>query len=215
MGEAENKQVEAGQSNNESAKSAEAQAGSEGQQKADEQNKQAEAGQEEQGKEKEGDTQKTAEKAPEKYESFTLPEGLELNPELLGKFEELAKGYNLTQDKAQGLVDMASQLVADVQKKQAEQWDKIRDQWVKDIKEDKEFGGAKFGETMERANRTVRSFFSDVFVKFIQDTGYGDNPELIKGLAKIDKALSEDKVVDGKPANTQDMGAKTLYPNQK
>lgn len=214
--EAEIKQAEAGQSNNESANAGDAQAGADGQQKAGEQGEvKPEAGQQAQGEKKEGDAQKTAEKAPEKYESFKMPEGMDINADLLGKFNELAKGYNLTQEKAQGLVDMAGQLVADVQKKQAEQWDKIRDEWVKEIKEDKEFGGAKFNETLERANRTVRTFFSPTFIKFIQETGYGDNPELIKGLAKIDRQLSEDKMVDGQPSGTQEVGAKTLYPNMK
>lgn len=138
--------------------------------------------------------------APEAYADFTFPEGAEPDKATVEKFTALAKELNIPQEKAQELMNLAINNLAEATKKQGEAWAEIRENWVKEIKEDKEFGGEKFEGTLEQAKRTLRNYGSDELEKFISDTGYGDNPHLIRMLAKIDKALGEDKIVQGKEA---------------
>ena len=157
---------------------------------------------------------KPAEGAPEKYETFVAPEGVTLDQEMLGKFSGVAKELNLPQAGAQKLVDLAVEHSKQIIASQQSQWAEIRQEWVSEIKADKEFGGEKFNETVVSAKRALGKFGSEKLVQFLDSTGYGDNAELIRLLARVDKATREDKTVDGDPAKENKSAAETLYPNQ-
>lgn len=153
--------------------------------------------------------------APEKYEDFTFPEGMKVDPGMLDKFTGMAKDLNLPQTKAQELMDMASEHAKLLAGQQQEQWAEIREGWVKDLKEDKEFGGDKFNETCDRARRVLKKYGSEKLADFLESTGYGDNSELIRTFARIDKATGEDKVVDGGPSGESNMSlAEKIYGNK-
>lgn len=151
--------------------------------------------------------------APEKYNDFAIPKGVELDVE---KVSELAKGFNLPQKGAQKLVDVVSSELEAMAKSNADAWNKTRDDWVSEIKTDKEFGGTNFNETVERSNRTLRKFGSEGLINYFRQTGLGDHPDLIKAFAKIDKALGDDKLIDGD--NGDDLSNKSpaqiMYPYQ-
>lgn len=148
--------------------------------------------------------------APEAYD-FNFSDGYNVDTETLGKFTELAKGLDLTQEDAQKVMDLAVENMANAQKIQEQAWLKQREEWAKDIKADKDFGGEKFNETMERAKRSIANFFGEDVLTFLDATGYGDHPGLLKGLAKIDMAVGEDKIVDGKPSEQMKSQAERLY----
>ena len=153
--------------------------------------------------------------APETYETFKLPEGTTVNEELMGEFNALAKEMNLPQESAQKIIDMVPKQFEAFAAKQAEDWKGTREAWVKDIKEDKELGGEKLNETLERANRTLRNFGSDGLKDFLADSGFGDSSDLVRMLVKLDVALGEDYVVDGKPSSEKGKSAaETLYSGQ-
>lgn len=149
--------------------------------------------------------------APEAYADFNFSEGYNVDTAIMEKFTELAKGLDLTQEDAQKVMDLAVENMANAQKIQEQAWLKQRDDWVKDIKADKDFGGEKFNETMERAKRSVANFFGDDVLKFLDATGYGDHPGLLKGLAKIDMAVGEDKFVDGRPSEQMKSVADRIF----
>ena len=48
--------------------------------------------------------------APEAYEDFTLPEGMEMDADVLGEFQSLAKELNIPQAKPQQLTDFQTHL---------------------------------------------------------------------------------------------------------
>lgn len=153
--------------------------------------------------------------APESYADFTYPEGTEPDKVMIEKFVTLAKELNIPQEKAQALVDLSIASAADNAKKQSDEWMSVRENWTKEIKEDKEFGGQNFDNTLEHAKRTLRNYGSDVLQKFIEDTGYGDNPDFIRMLAKIDKAMGEDKIVEGKEWTPNKAPHEILYGDTK
>lgn len=158
--------------------------------------------------------------APEKYENFSAPEGVELDTETLGEFTAVAKELNLSQEKAQKLVDFGPKILQKAQEVQMQKWVEIREGWVSDLKADKEFGGDKLPETVERAKRALSKFGDEKLVKLLLPpnkggTGFGDNDALIKLLARVDKATSEDTVVDGGSSGKDNRSAaEVLYPNQ-
>ena len=132
---------------------------------------------------------------PEKYEDFKLPEGFESNSEILENFKTIAKETGLSQEKAQGFVDLACQLVQKTQQENESAFMETRKEWRKALQSDPDFGGIKFNHTINAANRALNKAGSPELVEFLQESGFGDHPELIKMLAKFDKMTAEDHTV--------------------
>jgi len=140
----------------------------------------------------------TVETAPIEYTDFSLPEGLNVPEENIASFKEMAKTAGLSQEQAQKVLDsQASALLAQTE---AAELHKTQEQkaWVDELKKDADFGGAKMTETVERANRAIRQFGSPELITLLKDTGYANNPHVVRMLAKFDRAMSEDKLVEGK-----------------
>jgi len=134
---------------------------------------------------------------------------------MLDKFTGVAKELGVSQENAQRLMDLAAENSSTVIEQQRAAWDKMRDGWVNEIKSDKDFGGGKFNETIERAKRTLKSYDTEGELgKFLEETGFGDHPGVIRVLARIDKAMSEDRTVDGKPGKPDTRSAaQVIYGN--
>ncbi|WP_260750047.1 peptidase [Escherichia coli] len=134
--------------------------------------------------------------APEKYE-FQVAEGVELDTEALKDFEPVARELNLTNEQAQKLVDAYPKILAGVQHRQAEAWQKTTEQWAADVKADKEIGGDKLISNLSAAQRALDQFGTPELKEYLNTTGLGNHPDLVKTFVKIGKAMSEDGMVTG------------------
>ena len=138
-----------------------------------------------------------APKAPEKYESFTLPDGVKLEPEVEAKIAATAKEFGLPQEGAQKLANAA----IDMQKNFVSQMDTkiaaIRAEWEQNSRTDKEFGGDNFDVNLAVANTAVRAFGSPAFKQLLKDSGVGSHPEFIRTFLNIGKSISQDTLVSG------------------
>ncbi|WP_284999982.1 peptidase [Escherichia coli] len=134
--------------------------------------------------------------APEKYE-FTAGEGVELDTEALKDFEPVARDLNLTNEQAQKLVDAYPKILAGVQQRQAEAWQKQTEGWAETVKADKEIGGDKLTANLSAAQRALEQFGDPELKEYLDSTGLGNHPALVKAFIKVGKAMSEDKVVTG------------------
>lgn len=167
------------------------------------------------GEKKEGD--KPSEKkegnkpegAPEKYE-FQAAEGVELDTEALRDFEPVAREMNLTNEQAQKLVDVYPKILAGVQQRQVEAWQQTTEQWAADVKADKEIGGDKLLSNLSAAQRALDQFGTPELKTYLNDTGLGNHPDLVKAFVKIGKAMSEDGMVTG-GNDGQRSAAEVLY----
>ncbi|KSX62268.1 peptidase [Enterobacter sp. 50588862] len=155
------------------------------------------------------DKEQKPEGAPEKYE-FTAGEGVELDTEALKDFEPVARELNLTNEQAQKLVDAYPKILAGVQQRQAEAWQAQTEQWAADVKADKEIGGDKLTANLSAAQRALDMFGGPVLKEYLNTTGLGNHPELVKTFVKIGKAMSEDGMVDGSNQG-QRSAAEVLY----
>lgn len=151
-----------------------------------------------------------AEGAPEKYE-FTQPEGQELNESVLGAFSEVAKELNLTQEAAQNILSKVAPVIA---AQQSEAVTAVRTQWVESSRSDKEFGGEKLNENLAVAKKAMAQFGTPELAALLEQTGLGDNPEVIRAFYRAGKAISEDTFVAGQIQQTGKDAAKTMFPNQ-
>lgn len=147
--------------------------------------------------------------APEKYE-FQAAEGVELDTEALKEFEPVAREMNLTNEQAQKLVDVYPKILAGVQQRQAEAWQQTTEQWAADVKADKEIGGDKLTSNLSAAQRALDQFGTPELKEYLNTTGLGNHPDLVKTFVKIGKAMSEDGMVTG-GNDGQRSAAEVLY----
>lgn len=166
----------------------------------------------------EGDTgsDEGSEGAPEEYEDFDAPEGVELDPEALGKFKEIAKANNLSQDQAQQYVGIAAELIQKQQDALVGEVLAIREKWVADAKADAEFGGEQLDANLAVAQRGLDAYATPELRKLFDETGLGNHPEIIRTFVKIGKTVAEDKIVSGGTTATPQADlASRLYPSMK
>ncbi|CZY54378.1 peptidase [Enterobacter hormaechei] len=158
---------------------------------------------------KSDDKEQKQEGAPEKYE-FTAGEGVELDADALKDFEPVARDLNLTNEQAQKLVDAYPKILAGVQQRQAEAWQKQTEGWAETVKADKEIGGDKLTANLSAAQRALDQFGTPELKEYLNATGLGNHPDLVKTFVKIGKAMSEDGMVTGKESG-QRSAAEVLY----
>ncbi|HAS1739594.1 peptidase [Enterobacter hormaechei] len=143
------------------------------------------------------DKEQKQEGAPEKYE-FKPAEGQELDAAALEQFEPIARELNLTNEQAQKMVDLyGTKIMPMVQKQQAEAWQKQTEGWAETVKADKEIGGDKLTANLSAAQRALEQFGDPELKEYLDSTGLGNHPALVKAFIKVGKAMSEDKVVTG------------------
>lgn len=156
------------------------------------------------------DKEQKQEGAPEKYE-FKPAEGQELDTAALEQFEPIARELNLTNEQAQKMVDLyGAKIMPMVQQQQVEAWQKTTEQWAADVKADKEIGGDKLTGNLSAAQRALAQFGTPELKEYLEGTGLGNHPELVKAFVKIGKAMSEDGMVDGSNQG-QRSAAEVLY----
>lgn len=142
-------------------------------------------------KAKEPDKKEEKPVVPEKYE-FKAPEGVEqLDPQALAVFEPIAKELGLSQEQAQKLVDIYPQ----IQQQQAEAWSKQVTDWGDQVKADKEIGGDKLTASVGQAQKALDQFGTPALREYLESSGLGNHPELVRAFAKVGKMMSEDKII--------------------
>lgn len=146
---------------------------------------------------------------PEKYE-FKAPEGVEqLDPQALAVFEPIAKELGLSQEQAQKLVDIYPQ----IQQQQAEAWSKQVTDWGDQVKADKEIGGDKLTASVGQAQKALDQFGTPALREYLESSGLGNHPELVRAFAKVGKMMSEDKIIMPNQGG-QRSAADVLYGNK-
>lgn len=151
--------------------------------------------------------------APEKYEDFKVPEGMELDEKAIEEFTPLAKELNLSQEQAQKLVDFQAKFQEGLLEQQTEAWDTLQDHWRSQVKEDKEVGGKAFDESIAAATAALKEFGTPELQEALVTTGMGNHPEVVRVFARIGKAIGEDKIRTGNSAsNAPKSAADLLYP---
>ncbi len=128
---------------------------------------------------------------PLKYESFTLPEGVTLEQEQLGKYTDVLGKHRVPQEAVQELVNLfvAEQTKAADQARQAneEAWGRVRDGWIDKFVTDPEMGGNRQDTTVKACGAVLerfgQQFGRDREAALRQDleiTGMTNHPELIR-----------------------------------
>ncbi|CAB4165241.1 putative protease [uncultured Caudovirales phage] len=155
----------------------------------------------------EGTQQAAPAGAPEKYEAFTVPEGVTLDDAARTNLETFAKDLNLTQEQAQKLLDRDLAAAASSSEALQANFQSTVAQWVEAAKTDPVIGGAEFDKNLGVAKAGMDRFATDDMKALLRETNFGNHPTVIKHFHALGKLLEQDKFVQGQKAPT---GAKTL-----
>lgn len=161
------------------------------------------------------DSQQKPAGAPETYAAFTLPEGVTLETEVVTELQGLAKDLNLTQEQAQKLADREVKQRDAFATKQADAITAVHEQWATTSKADKEFGGDNLTANLAIAKKAMDKFAAPEMKQWLEASGLGNHPEVIRTFFRIGKAISEDSFVQGGNTPPANRDARSFYPNSQ
>lgn len=150
--------------------------------------------------------------APEKYEDFKLPEGMQADVPVMGEFTALAKELNLPQEAAQKLVDIGTRMQQGNAEHLMATIEAQGEKWGTDSKADKEFGGDKFDENLAVAKQALDKFGTPELKTLLVQSKLGNHPEVLRFFYRAGQAISQDGFTPGRQgAGAKD--ARGMYAN--
>jgi hypothetical protein len=167
------------------------------------------------------------------YADFSLPEGMEFNPALMGEFKTTLAGLRLNQEQAQLVADLGvkqaqslwqqfseankQQQVAlaeafkvgegSVQAKEFVQPEFVKQQaaqWSAAVQADKELGGEQLAENLAVARKALNTLGSPQLLQLLDKSGLGNHPDLVRAFFRAGRMMAEDAVL---PGGTKPAGA--------
>ncbi|MGH8810369.1 MAG: hypothetical protein ACREXO_00100 [Advenella sp.] len=137
-----------------------------------------------------------ADKVPEKYEFKSPVEGQELDAEMAASLDPVARELGLNNEQAQKLVDIyGKDILPKIEARQQENWAKQTEAWANEVKTDKEIGGDAFVANVGLAQKALDTFAPAGLREYLETTGLGNHPDLVRCFVKVGKAMSEDSMV--------------------
>jgi len=150
--------------------------------------------------------------------ALTSPEGFEAGQTVLDDLTAYAKEHGLSNDQAQAQLGRELSMLKQSEEVFVEKYEKMAEdqkaQWLEDVKNDPEIGGEKFGISVSKAKRIIDKYGSDKLKQQLNESGYGNNPEVIRLFAKVSELDKEDSHENGgRPLTEEQSRAAVLYPN--
>lgn len=130
-----------------------------------------------------------------KYD-LAVPEETSLTDTEVESLKAYAKEKGLSKDQAQELLNQRHEAKEDLISRYKSEQDTLRTQWLDAAKNDKEFGGQHFAQNVEFAKRSLEKFATPGIVEYLNQTGLGNNPEVIRLFYRIGKSMSNDSIVN-------------------
>jgi hypothetical protein len=124
-----------------------------------------------------------------------------------------AKENNLTNEQANDLVKRDESLLTNYKERIISEHKNVTDQWASMSKADKEIGGENLNKNISLARSAINRFGSDGFKDYLESTGVGNHPEVIRLFSKIGKAMADDSFDIAKPKSQEKTLAERLYPD--
>jgi len=137
-------------------------------------------------------------KPPEdgKYD-LKMPDGIELDGEMAKALAPDFKELGLSNAQAQKLVDKYIEVQRTKFQSQNEQWGETVSGWVTQAKEDKEIGGDRWDDTVTAGRLAVEKFGTPALREYLNASGGGNHPEVIRFMAKVGGLLKDDNPASG------------------
>jgi hypothetical protein len=133
-----------------------------------------------------------------------MPEGMEFDTALAERAAPVLKELNLTQDQAMKVAEVVmAQRVASAEEAAAQYADQMAQQqsdWIVAMKGDEEIGGPGGDATeanIATAKKVVDAFAEEGFRDWLDQTGLGSHPEMIRLMLRVSQKLNLEEDVPG------------------
>ena len=140
-----------------------------------------------------------------------LGDDLVLEPKELEEIVSFAKEQGFSNEVANKIAQRENSLLSNFIKTQEADHEATVNGWSKAIKDDKEFGGEKFNDSVNYSHQVINRFATPEFKQLLNETGYGNHPELFKVFAKIGQAMKNDSTVFGEKNNSNKKSVEELF----
>jgi len=139
---------------------------------------------------------------------------IKVDPAAAGQFVELVNKFGIPRDAVAGLVALQEQTMKAASEAGSAQWNELQETWRAEVSKDAEIGGEKLQPTLGSISKLLDKYGSPEVRAAFDLTGAGNNPQVIKFLAKVAKDLGEPGPISGQPAAPPRDPASILFPNQ-
>lgn len=130
---------------------------------------------------------------PEDY-SMDFPTDFDVDEEMYNGFKQQAREIGLTQTQFEKIMGfeigrsqrVTEQMQNDVRQHREQAETALKTEW-----------GEQYDQKIETAKRVFNRFADEKIKQMVEDTKFGDNPEVIRFMASIGEVLSEDILIGG------------------
>lgn len=158
-------------------------------------------------------------KAPEPFnlKEIKLPEGFNAEDPQFAKFGEIVGNDKLSpKERAEALLNMYAEGTKAVSEANTKLWTDVQKQWQEEVKGDSEIGGDKLATTTQTISKAIDTLGPELakgFRQALDFTGAGNNPAVIRGMAKFAALLTEGGHVSGGPGSGKQSIGSVFFPN--
>lgn len=148
-----------------------------------------------------------------KLEGIGLPQGMTIKPEHEAWFRGLAHKLGLNPSQAKTIFAEGIQNLF-VEPMKAIEAQRVKDQEAGMAALKTEWG-ASYDENLTLIDRALKQFGSPELTKFLDMTGKGNDPAIVKFVLGVGKAMAEDKFVGGDLAGKKRQPGQLSYPSMQ
>lgn len=135
--------------------------------------------------------------SPDKYDlNGIVPD--KYNHSLVDKFKEKAFENGMSNEGVRNMANWYKEVEVAHQENINKQRAQQAEYWKLELQRD---FGTKFDENIKYARKGLDAYTDKAFRQYMDESGLGNNPALVKAFAKIGRELSEDKLVQSETAN--------------
>jgi len=148
----------------------------------------------------EGETAEPEQQSTAKEEStdagdykLTMPDGVPLDQELMGKAAPVLKEIGLNNDQASRLVPLVTEVQQRVVMALDDDFTALKTDWAREAKSDPKLGGARWNETMRLADSAMTAGGApkgSEFRALLDESGLGNHPAFIRVFRALGEQLS-------------------------
>lgn len=128
---------------------------------------------------------------PDSSAGYSLPDSP--NDELVNWYKDKAFDLGLNQNQTRKLMDSYTEIEAMKIKEAQDAQTQVTQGWLEEIKKD--FGGT-FEKRVEVAKKAVHAYGGDELKDYLNKSGLGNHPAMVKAFAKIGRELLEDRMTE-------------------
>jgi hypothetical protein len=150
--------------------------------------------------------------------TLTLPENTTADADLIERTTAIARSSGLSKEQAEQMLafvaaetqtttETRAQALADAQfaahQPGGEKWAAQTKEWEAAALADPELGNGDatvLQDKQAKAQKVLTTFFGEGVYQFLHTSGLGSDPEILRGLVRLEKAMGEGSFVSGAPA---------------